>query len=148
MVEAKSEGMRIDVDGVAPPIAPQHSYVHSLHGDERIDPYFWMRDRENPEVIAYLEAENAYTEAMMQQTRSLQQSLYDEILGRIQETDLSVPYRKGNYYYYSRTEEGKNYSIFCRKLGSLEAPEEVVLDQNQLAEGSEYFSLRSFTGES
>ncbi|MBW4657932.1 MAG: S9 family peptidase [Drouetiella hepatica Uher 2000/2452] len=126
---------------LAPPIAAQHPYVHSLHGDERVDPYFWMRDRENPEVIAYLEAENAYTEAMMEQTRSLQQSLYDEILGRIQETDLSVPYRKGNYYYYSRTEEGKNYSIFCRKLGSLEAPEEIVLDQNQLAEGKEYFSL-------
>ncbi len=142
MVNANREGMKSESGEVlAPPIAAQHPYVHSLHGDERVDPYFWMRDRENPEVIAYLEAENAYTEAMMEQTRSLQQSLYDEILGRIQETDLSVPYRKGNYYYYSRTEEGKNYSIFCRKLGSLEAPEEIVLDQNQLAEGKEYFSL-------
>jgi oligopeptidase B len=143
VVEAKSESTKAEVENrpTVPPIAAQRPYVHSLHGDERSDPYFWMRDRENPEVIAYLEAENAYTESMMAHTQPLQQALYEEILGRIQETDLSVPYRKGNYYYYSRTEEGKNYSIFCRKLGSLEAPEEVLLDQNQLAEGAEYFSL-------
>jgi oligopeptidase B len=124
-----------------PPIAAQHLYVHSLHGDDRSDPYVWLRDRENPEVMAYLKAENAYTEAMMQHTEPLQTALYGEMLSRIQETDLSVPYRKGDYYYYSRTEEGKNYSIFCRKPGSLEAPEEVLLDQNQLAEGQDYFAL-------
>ena len=124
-----------------PPIAAQRPYVHSLHGDDRPDPYFWLRDREDPEVMAYLKAENAYTEAMMQHTEPLQTALYDEMLSRIQETDLSVPYRKGDYYYYSRTEEGKNYAISCRKLGSLDAPEEVLLDQNQLAEGKDYFAL-------
>ncbi|MCD8488001.1 MAG: S9 family peptidase [Desertifilum sp.] len=124
-----------------PPVAPQEPKVLSLHGDERIDPYYWMRDRDRQEVVAYLEAENEYTKAMMQHTERLQEQLYQEILGRIQETDLSVPYRKDEYYYYSRTEEGKNYPIYCRKKGSLDAPEEILLDQNQLAEGHEFFSI-------
>ncbi|MBD3882775.1 S9 family peptidase [Phormidium tenue FACHB-886] len=124
-----------------PPVATKRPYIHSLHGDERSDPYFWLRDRENPEVMAYLDAENAYTDEMMRHTEPLQKALYDEMLSRIQETDLSVPYRKGDYYYYSRTEEGKNYAIYCRKQGSLDAPEEVLLDQNDLAEGQEYFAL-------
>ncbi|BAU10385.1 oligopeptidase B [Leptolyngbya sp. NIES-3755] len=124
-----------------PPIASKQSYVHQLHGDERRDDYFWLRDRENPEVIAYLEAENAYTDAMMQHTESLQTKLYEEMLSRIQEDDLSVPYRKGDYYYYTRTETGKAYPIYCRKYQSLDAPEEVLIDQNELAEGTEYFSL-------
>lgn len=126
------------------PIATQHPYVHVLHGDERIDNYFWLRDRDNPDVIAYLEAENAYTDAIMQPTEELQTRLYDEMLSRIQEDDLSVPYRKGEFYYYTRTEAGKAYPIHCRKHGSLEAPEEILLDQNQLAEGTEYFSLGVF----
>jgi oligopeptidase B len=123
------------------PIAQKHLHTHSLHGDERIDNYYWLRDRENPETIAYLEAENQYTEAMIQHTESLQTDLYKEMLSRIQETDLSVPSRKDNYYYYTRTEEGKAYSIYCRKEGSLDAPEEILLDQNQLAEEHEYFAL-------
>ncbi|HEY9642378.1 MAG TPA: S9 family peptidase [Coleofasciculaceae cyanobacterium] len=138
MVEVSYEGKD---NNPTPPIAAKRPHVHVLHEDERVDPYFWMRDRDHPEVIAYLEAENAYTKAMMQHTESLQKALYDEILGRIQETDLSVPYRKGDYYYYSRTQEGKDYPIYCRKLGSLDAPEEVLLDQNQLAAGQAYFSL-------
>lgn len=124
-----------------PPIAPQKPKLLELHGDRRVDPYYWMRDRHDPEVIAYLEAENAYTEDMMQHTKALQKALYDEMLGRIQETDLSVPYRKDNYYYYSRTETGQAYPIYCRKHGSLDAPEEILLDQNQLAAGHEYHSL-------
>ncbi|MBD2082140.1 S9 family peptidase [Leptolyngbya sp. FACHB-17] len=128
-------------DSVTPPIAPKRPYVHQLHGDERIDDYFWLRERDNPEVIAYLEAENAYTETIMQHTESLQADLYDEMLSRIQEDDLSVPYRRGEFYYYTRTETGKAYPIHCRKYQSLDAPEEVLLDQNQLAEGTEYFSL-------
>lgn len=100
------------------PKAEKIPYVHSLHGDERIDPYFWMRDRQNPAVIAYLEAENAYTEAVMQHTQPLQTTLYKEMLSRIQETDLSVPYRDGDYYYYSRTEAGQAYAIHCRKKGA------------------------------
>ncbi|HEY9620229.1 MAG TPA: S9 family peptidase [Crinalium sp.] len=125
----------------SPPIAEKHPYILSSHNDERIDPYYWMRDRSDPNVIAYLEAENAYTEAVMKHTEGLQKALYDEMLARIKETDLSVPYRKDDYYYYSRTEEGKAYPIHCRKQGSLDAPEEVLLDQNVLADGHDFFSL-------
>ena len=126
------------------PIADQRPYTHVLHDDGRVDPYFWLRDRENPEVIAYLEAENAYTDRVMQSTEALQTALYDEMLSRIQEDDLSVPYKHGEFYYYTRTETGKAYPIHCRKRGTLDAPEEVLLDQNQLAEGAEYFSLGVF----
>jgi len=124
-----------------PPIAAQQSQVLSLHGDDRVDPYFWLRHRDDPNTIAYLNAENDYTEAMMAHTEALQTTLYDEILARIQETDLSVPYRKGDYYYYSRTETGKAYPIYCRKAGALDAPEELLLDQNTLAEGYDFFDL-------
>ena len=129
---------------VNPPSAEKQPQVLELHGDRRIDDYFWLRDIENPKAIAYLEAENAYTEAMMQHTEALQTKLYNEMLARIQETDLSVPFRKDDYYYYSRTEEGKGYPIFCRKKGSLDATEEVLLDQNELAQGHEFFSLGVF----
>ena len=127
-----------------PPVAQKLPQVLVLHGDERVDNYFWMRDRNDLKVIAYLEAENAYTSAMMQHTEALQTTLYEEMLARLKETDLSVPYRKGDYYYYSRTEEGKAYPIYCRKQGSLDASEEVLLDQNELAKGHEYFSLGVF----
>ena len=126
---------------VQTPLAPQHPQELIQHGDQRLDNYFWLRDRNNPEAIAYLEAENDYTQAQMQHTEAHQQTLYQEMLGRIKETDLSVPYRLGDYYYYSRTEEGKPYSIFCRKQGSLEASEQILLDQNQLAQGHDFFSL-------
>jgi oligopeptidase B len=129
---------------VNPPSAEKQPQVLELHGDRRIDDYFWLRDIENNKAIAYLEAENAYTEAMMQHTEALQTKLYNEMLARIQETDLSVPFRKDDYYYYSRTEEGKAYPIFCRKKGSLDATEEVLLDQNELAQGHEFFSLGVF----
>ncbi|MBW4554810.1 MAG: S9 family peptidase [Trichormus sp. ATA11-4-KO1] len=129
---------------VTPPIAEQQPQLLELHGDRRIDKYFWMRDLENPQVIAYLEAENAYTAAMMQHTETLQTHLYNEMLARIKETDLSVPYRKDEYYYYSRTEEGKAYPIHCRKKGSLDAPEEVLLDENELADGHDFFELGVF----
>ena len=129
---------------MSPPVAQKQPYVLSSHGDERVDNYFWMRDRHDPKVIAYLEAENAYTSAMMQHTEVLQKNLYDQMLARIKETDLSVPYRKGEFYYYSRTQEGKAYSIYCRKKGSLAATEEVLLDQNELALGHEFLSLGVF----
>lgn len=127
-----------------PPIAPKQPQVLTNHGDKRIDDYFWMRDSNDPKVIAYLEAENAYTEAMMQHTEPLQSTLYNEMLARIKETDLSVPYRQADYYYYSRTEEGKSYPIHCRKKGSIDGIEEILLDQNELAKGYEYFSLGTF----
>ncbi|MGB5960470.1 MAG: S9 family peptidase [Coleofasciculaceae cyanobacterium] len=129
---------------LTPPVAEKHPQSLITHKDERIDNYFWLRDRQNPQTIAYLEAENAYTEAMMQHTETLQASLYNEMLARIKETDLSVPYQQGDYYYYSRTETGKSYPIHCRKKGSLENQEEILLDQNQLADGHEYFSLGTF----
>jgi oligopeptidase B len=132
------------VTQLVPPTATQRPHVHSLHGDERIDPYFWLCDRQNPEVIAYLEAENDYTQAMMAHTETLQTTLYQEMLSRIQETDLSVPYRKDDFYYYTRTETGKAYPIYCRKTGRLDAAEEVLLDQNQLAEGHDYFRVGVF----
>ena len=124
-----------------PPIAAKKNHELVTHGDKRIDDYYWLNQQENPEVIAYLKAENDYTEKKMQHTEELRKSLYDEMLSRIKETDLSVPYRLQDYYYYSRTEEGQGYSILCRKYQSLEAEEEILLDQNKLAEGKEFFSL-------
>jgi oligopeptidase B len=116
----------------------------TLHGDTRVDNYFWLRDRTDPGVIPYLEAENRYTEEVMEPTKSLREGLYHEILGRIQETDMSVPVKRDDYFYYSRTEEGKAYSIQCRKRGGLDAPEEILLDSNVLAEGQKYFRLGNF----
>ena len=124
-----------------PPIAAKHPHELVTHGDKRIDDYYWLNQQDKSEVIDYLKAENEYTEEMMKHTEELQKSLYDEMLSRIKETDLSVPYRLQDYYYYSRTEEGKGYSILCRKYQSLEAEEDILLDQNKLAEGKEFFSL-------
>ena len=89
----------------------------TVHGDTRIDNYFWLRDRKDPDTIAYLEAENAYTKEKLQHTEALQAALYAEMLGRIQQTDLSVPVKRDEYFYYTRTEEGKQYAIHCRKKG-------------------------------
>ncbi|WP_414575468.1 S9 family peptidase [Anabaena sp. CCY 9402-a] len=135
---------RVLQKNIQPPVADKQPQVLELHGDRRLDNYFWLRDIDNPKVVAYLDAENAYTTAMMQHTETLQTQLYDEMLSRIQETDLSVPYRKDNYYYYSRTEAGKAYRIYCRKQGSLDAPEEVLLDENELAAGHDFFELGVF----
>ena len=126
---------------LTPPTAAKNPQQLVKHGDKRIDPYYWLNQSDNSEVIDYLNAENNYTEKKMQHTQKLQQSLYDEILSRIKETDLSVPYRLKDYYYYFRTEEGKDYSIFCRKYRSLDAAEEILLDENKLAAGEEFFSL-------
>ena len=126
---------------LTPPIAVKHPHELVTHGDKRIDDYYWLRQQDKPEVIDYLKSENDYTEAKMKHTEDLQKALYDEMLSRIKETDLSVPYRLKDYYYYSRTEEGKGYSILCRKYQSLDAEEEILLDQNELAAGKEFFSL-------
>ncbi|HYU42393.1 MAG TPA: oligopeptidase B, partial [Vicinamibacteria bacterium] len=107
----------------SPPTARKQTKVDVVHGERREDDYFWMREKSNPEVAAYLEAENAYADAVMKPTEAFQGALYDEMLGRIQETDVNVPYRQGAYFYYSRTEQGKQYPILCRKEESLEAPE-------------------------
>lgn len=111
------------------------------HGDTRIDNYYWLKDRDSSYVIDYLKAENAYTEAVMKETESFQKALYDEMLGRIKQTDNSVPYLQNGYYYYTRYEEGKEYPIYCRKKGSLDADEEVMLNVNELAEGYAFFQV-------
>ncbi|MGH7402690.1 MAG: oligopeptidase B, partial [Candidatus Rokuibacteriota bacterium] len=123
-----------------PPVAPKIPRTDVVHGDVRQDDYFWMRGKDDPEVIAYLSAENAYTDAVMKPTVALQESLYAEMLARIKEDDQSVPYRLRGYFYYSRTEKGKQYPIYCRKAGSPEAPEQVMLDLNQLAEGHPFLA--------
>ena len=106
---------------VAPPTAEVRPVTLEKHGDTRIDNYFWLRERENPEVIAYLEAENAYTDSILARTGDLQDSIFEEIKGRIKEDDASVPYFDNGYWYYTRYEEGGEYPIFCRKKGTLEA---------------------------
>ena len=128
-----------------PPIAKVVPKTATLHGDTRVDNYAWLREKDNPEVTQYLEDENQYTEQVMAPLKPLQETLYKEILGRIQETDLSVPVRRDDYFYYTRTEEGKAYAIYCRKQGSLEAAEEVLLDANALAAGQKYFRIGNFS---
>jgi oligopeptidase B len=125
------------------PVAARKPVEHILHGDLRADDYDWLRRKENPEVIACLEAENAYTDAMMATTAELQETLYQEMLSRIQQTDLSVPYRLRGYDYFTRTEEGKQYPIHCRRSALEGSAEEVLLDLNHLAEGHPYLALGS-----
>lgn len=129
---------------LAPPVAGKRPKSDTIHGDLRVDDYFWLREKTNPEVKKYLNAENAYAEQLLAPTKSLQEKLYQEMLGRIKETDLSVPYRQGDYFYYSRTEQGKQYSIYCRKKGTLDAPEEITLDLNQLAVGKSFIGLGAY----
>ncbi|MEX0985845.1 MAG: S9 family peptidase [Bacteroidales bacterium] len=124
-----------------PPIAEKKPKELTIHGDTRIDNYYWLRERENPEVIAYLNEENAYREVMMKKTEKMQENLYEEIIGRIKQTDESVPYKKNGYYYYTRFVEGNDYPIYCRKKGSLEADEEIMLDVNEMAVGHSYYSV-------
>jgi oligopeptidase B len=125
-------------------VAPVRSHTISLHGDSVSDDYAWMRERENPEVRAYLEAENAYGESLLAPLRPLEERLYQEMLARIKQTDLSVPYRYGDYWYYHRTEEGQQYPILCRKRGSLEEREQVLLDLNEMARGHSHMALGAF----
>ena len=138
-----------------PPLAKRVPHVHEAHGDRRADDYHWLRNREDPDVTAYLEAENAYTEAVMAPTKALQDRLYAEIVGRIQETDLSVAIPHGPYRYYSRSVEGLQYHVFCRRpaeapegepgdRGVPEGAEAVLLDHNAVAEGHEYCEIGLF----
>ena len=128
----------------APPVAKKAPKTTEINGRTMVDNYYWLRDKKNPEVKAYLEAENAYTDAVMKPTEGLQKKLYDEMLSRIKETDIEVPYKEGDYFYYSRTEAGKQYQIHCRKKGGMDAPEEVVLDVNEMAKGQKFMSLGAY----
>ena len=111
------------------------------HGHERIDDYYWLRERDNPEVLAYLRAENERAEKSMALTQPSEQQLFDEIKARFKQTDMSVPYRRDGYHYYTRYEEGREYPIFARKQGALDRPEEIMLDANLLAAGQEFFAI-------
>src|SRR5260370_38442930 len=111
----------------APPVTEKKPKVTEINGDKLVDNYFWLREKSNPAVIAHLEAENAYTDTAMKPTAALQDTLYKEMLGHIKQTDEDVPYRWGEYFYFTRTEEGKQYPIFCRKKGSVDAKEVVIL---------------------
>jgi oligopeptidase B len=126
-----------------PPIAAPRPYEVTSPNGSRQDEYYWLRDdtRSNKDVLAYLDAENAYADAMLAHTKPLQEKLYNEIVGRIQQDDSTVPYRKNGYWYYRRYETGKEYPIWARKQGSLDASEEVLLDVNRLAEGHEFFDV-------
>ena len=129
---------------IQPPDAKVVPTTTTVHGDTRVDNYFWLRDRADPDTFEFLEAGNRYTEAMMKDTAALQARLYSEMLGRIKQTDMSVPTRRDNYFYYTRTEEGKQYPIHCRKKDSLDADEEILLDGNAMAEGRKYFRVGNF----
>ena len=128
--------------GPEPPVARTEATTLVEHGHTRIDEYYWLRDRGNPDVVEYLEAENAYTAAVLGHTQALRESLFEEIVGRIKPTDASVPYRKGDSLYYHRYEAGKDYKVHCRRKGSMKAAEEVLLDGNELAVGHTFFSLQ------
>jgi len=127
-----------------PPAAKKVPKVTEINGHKLVDNYFWLRDKKNPEVKTYLDAENAYTDAVMKPTEPLQKKLYDELLNRIKETDVDVPYKYGDYLYYARTETGKQYPIRCRRKGSMDAPEEVVLDLNELAKGQTFMAVAAY----
>lgn len=132
---------------VTPSVAPVAAKIHTenhINGGRLVDDYSWLREKSNPEVAKYLEAENAYADAVMKPTEALQQKLYAEMVSHIKETDVNVPYREGEYFYYSRWEQGKQYPIFARKKGNLEAEEDITLDQNQLAKGQPFMALGGY----
>jgi oligopeptidase B len=127
-----------------PPVARREPLTHTLHGQTLHDDYAWLRNKDSEEVTSYLNAENAYAEAWMAPTKPLQETLYSEMLSHIKETDESYPYHYAGYYYYSRTVEGSQYTIYCRRKGSMEAVEEIILDGNELAKGHPFMALGAF----
>jgi oligopeptidase B len=131
--------------GIAPPVAKKVHTENHINGGNLVDDYRWLREKPNPEVAQYLEAENAYTDTVMKPTEALQKKLYDEMVSHIKETDVNVPYKDGDYFYYSRWEAGKQYQIFARRKGSLEAAEQITVDVNELAKGEKFMSLGAYT---
>ena len=127
------------------PLAPKRPHTITQHGQTRIDDYYWMRNRADPEVKKYLRAESDYLEEVMQHTKPLQEKLFSEMKGRIKETDSTVPEKRGGYFYYERTEAGKQYPIFCRRKDLSNGPEEILLDQNTLAEGKSFCSVGAYS---
>jgi len=138
-------GCQIATELPEPPVAEKIPKELTIHGDIRVDNYYWLKERENPKVIEYLTAENEYRDAVMKHTESFQKKLYDEIVGRIKKTDMSVPYKDSGYYYYSRYEEGGEYPVYCRKKETMEAEEEILLNVNEMAKGHAYYSVAGFS---
>lgn len=126
---------------INPPVAEKIEKKLTIHEDTRIDNYYWLNERENPKVIEYLNAENEYKEAVLKHTEGLQEQLFNEIVGRIKQTDMSVPYKSEGYFYYTRFVEGTEYNVYCRKKENLEAEEEILLDVNEMAKGHDYYSV-------
>ena len=126
-----------------PPMPTKKPKITKIHNDTMTDDFFWLREKSNPDVIKHLEAENAYADTIMSPRQPLQEKLYQEMVSHIKETDETVPYRWGDYFYYSRTEKGKQYPIYMRKKGSLEAKEEVLLDLNELSKGFKFYSIQA-----
>ncbi|GIV37900.1 MAG: hypothetical protein KatS3mg032_2279 [Cyclobacteriaceae bacterium] len=130
---------------VKPPVARIEPFeIVSKHGHRRIDNYYWLKNRNDSAVIEYLKAENAYLDTMMAHTKAFQEKLFNEMRSRIKEDDSSVPYRQDDYYYYTRYITGGEYPVYCRKKGSLEAPEEIIVDGNELGRGQSFFKLLYF----
>jgi len=144
VILAQAPATATTTPSLAPPMAAVRPHRFDEHGNVRIDQYYWLKERSNPEVIKYLEDENAYTKAVMAHTEPLQERLYEELKGRVLQNDQSVPFREGNYFYYTRLVEGKNYPIYARKRGSVSAPEEIMIDANALAEGKATFLIRAW----
>ncbi|MFI4944785.1 MAG: oligopeptidase B, partial [Burkholderiales bacterium] len=159
MLRGLSSGAAVFVGGLllmgsspvlTPPVAPRKEHAQLFHGRSFPDPYFWLREKGTPDVEKYLEAENAYTEATSADIKPFSEALYSELLGRIKQTDLSVPTRIGGFYYYRRTVEGLQYPIRCRKPAAADgsyqesAPEQVLLDQNEMAKGKPFLSIGEF----
>ncbi|MEO5906293.1 MAG: S9 family peptidase [Saprospiraceae bacterium] len=126
---------------LATPVAAKQVKELTIHGDTRLDPYYWLNDRNNPEVIAYLNAENQYLDTMLSHTKAFQEKLYNEIVGRIKQTDMSVPYKENGYFYITRYEEGQEYAIHSRRKENMDSPEEIMLDVNALAKGFDYYAI-------
>lgn len=150
------DSMTKNIEGINPPMAIKQDSVLTIHGDTRVDPYFWMRltddqksaatpDEQTKKVLDYMNAENSYTEAVLKHTEKFQEVLYEEIIGRIKQDDESVPYFKNGYWYYTRYEEGKEYPIYCRKKQSLDAEEEILINANEMAKDHEYYQTTGLT---
>ena len=127
-----------------PPVAKKVPRELVMHGHARVDEYYWLNQRQDPEVIAYLQAENAFTDAVMRPQAALREALYKEMVARMQQSDMSVPYFENGFWYYTRFEKGKDYPVYCRKKKSMKGAEQVLLDGNRMAAGEKYFHIGSF----
>jgi oligopeptidase B len=137
-------GQLMKTEGISIPAARQKPHPLTIHGHTRTDNYYWVNERENPEVLDYLNSENDYLGKVMAPVKAFEDRLFEEMKGRIKEADQSVPYKDGHYYYYSKFIHGGEYPVYCRKKGSLEGAEEILLDGNKLAEGQSYFNIGGF----